>query len=157
MLERRIERWMTHDVISLGPRSTVRDALDLMERERIRHILIVDDRERLCGIVSDRDVKRVLADKKAHWRIDAALDRPLSAIMTRNVLRLEPDATIIEAAELMCREKISALPVVDDDLLVGIISSEDLLWAFVELDRGDEEEREDEEIDRSVPPDREAA
>jgi acetoin utilization protein AcuB len=157
MLERRVERWMTHDVIALAPRSTVRDALDLMERERIRHILVVDERERLAGIVSDRDVKRVLADRKAHGSIEAALDRPLSAIMTRNVLRLEADATIIEAAELMCREKISALPVLDDDLLVGIISSEDLLWAFVELDRGDEEEREDEEIDRSVPPDREAA
>lgn len=157
MLERRVERWMTHDVISLGPRSTIRDALDLMERERIRHILIVDAHERLVGIVSDRDVKRVLADRKAHGRIDEALDRPLSAIMTKNVLRLEPDATLVEAAELMCREKVSALPVVDDEALAGIITSEDVLWAFVELDRGDEEEREDEEIDRSVPPDREAA
>jgi len=157
MLERRVERWMSHDVISLAPRSTIRDALDLMERERIRHILVVDEHDRLCGIVSDRDVKRMLADRRAHGSVEHALDRPLSTIMTRNVLHLDADATLIEAAELMCREKISALPIVDDERLTGIITAEDVLWAFVELDRGDEEEREDEEIDRSVPPDREAA
>lgn len=157
MLERRVERWMTHDVITLEPLATIADALDLMDRERIRHILVVDDEDRLAGIVSDRDVKRVLADRKSHRSIERALERPVSTIMTKHVLRLDADATLVEAAELMCREKISALPIVDDDALAGIITTEDVLWAFVELDRNDEEEREDEEIDRSVPPDREAA
>ncbi len=157
MLERRVERWMTHDVITLAPRATILDALSVMERERIRHVLIVDERDRLVGIVSDRDVKRVLADGKSKRPIDRALERPLSTIMTRGVLRLDPSATLTEAAEVMCREKVSALPVIDGDALAGIITCEDILWAFVELDRFDEEEREDDEIDRTVPPEREAA
>ncbi|HZU97767.1 MAG TPA: CBS domain-containing protein [Planctomycetota bacterium] len=156
MIERRVERWMSHDVIALRPKATIRDALDLMERERIRHVLIVDEKERLAGIVSDRDVKRVVAQRGTR-SLEKALDRPLQTIMTRRVLRLDPGATLIEAAELMCREKISALPVVDDESVLGIITSEDILWAFVELDREDEEEREDEEIERTAPDDREVA
>jgi acetoin utilization protein AcuB len=156
MIERRVERWMSHDVIALRPTATIRDALDLMERERIRHVLIVDEKERLAGIVSDRDVKRVVAQRGTRT-LEKALDRPLQTIMTRRVLRLDPGATLIEAAELMCREKISALPVVDDEEVLGIITSEDILWAFVELDREDEEEREDEEIERTAPDDREVA
>jgi acetoin utilization protein AcuB len=157
MLERRVERWMSHDVFALGPRAKVLDAIDLMESERIRHVLIVDEKDRLCGIVSDRDLKRVLAKRSSHSSIEHALGRPLSTIMTRNVRRLEPGATVSEAAEVMCREKISALPVMDEDEIAGVVTSEDLLWAFIEIDRGEEEEREDEEIDRTVPPDRDAA
>lgn len=153
MEERRVERWMTNEVISLPPDARLADALEVMDRERIRHVLIVDARGRLRGIVSDRDVKRVLADGKR-----AGLERPLSEVMTKRVLRLEPGATLAEAAELMCREKISALPVCDGDRVEGIITSEDVLWAYVEIDREEAEERDDEEIDRTVPPEgREAA
>jgi CBS domain-containing protein len=78
--------------------------------------------------------------------------------MTRNVIRLEPGATLREAAELMCQEKISALPVCDEDELLGIVTSEDLLWAYVELDREHEEEDMDEEEPELPPADeREAA
>jgi acetoin utilization protein AcuB len=153
MEERRVERWMTHDVLTLRPDERLSDALELMERERIRHVPIVDSSGRLAGIVSDRDVKRVLLDKKQ----GLTLDRPLSSVMTKRVQRLEPGATLREAAEIMCREKISALPVCDGDEILGIVTSEDVLWAYCELDEGESEEREDDEIDRTAPPDREAA
>lgn len=146
MEERRVDVWMTHDVWTLAADATVSDAVDLMDRQRIRHVPIVDARGRLIGIVSDRDVKRMLprgrvASSSLLGRRGA---RPLGEIMTRHVLRLEPGATLREAAELMCQEKISALPVCDGDQLLGIVTSEDLLWAYVELDR-EHEDDEDEE------------
>jgi acetoin utilization protein AcuB len=150
MLERRVERWMSHDVLTLRSRSTVREALELMERERIRHILVVE-KDRVEGIVSDRDVKRLLAGK-GRESIGHALEHPLGSIMTKNVIHLDPDATLVEAAELMCHEKVSALPILDGEYLEGIITSEDVLWAFVELERSDEDDRVDAEIARSLPP-----
>ncbi len=152
MEERRVERWMTHDVLTLRPEEKLSDALELMDRERIRHVPIVDAQGRLVGIVSDRDVKRVVLDRKSH-----SLDRPLSSVMTKQVLRLEPGATLREAAEIMCRDKISALPVCDGDEILGIVTSEDVLWAYCELDVDESEEREDDEIDRTLPPSSEAA
>src|SRR2546421_7613928 len=92
-MERRVERWMTHDVLSLLPTSRLADALELMERERIRHVLVVDAHERLAGIVSDRDVKRLLLERRS---LTHALDRPLAQVMTKRVIRLDPGATLSE-------------------------------------------------------------
>ena len=50
--------------------------------------------------------------------------------MTRKPLTVSPDTTLDEAAEIICREKIGALPVEEDGHLMGIVSAEDLLWAF---------------------------
>jgi acetoin utilization protein AcuB len=159
MEERRVELWMSHDVLTLKPDATVADAIDIMERERIRHVPIVDERGRLCGIVSDRDVKRAVPRSRtaSSSLLGKEGTRKLSDIMTKNVFRLEPGATLREAAELMCQEKISALPVCDGDRLLGIVTSEDLLWAYVELDREYEDELEEEGEEPELPPDREAA
>jgi acetoin utilization protein AcuB len=148
MLDRRVDRWMTPDPLTLEPSAKVSDALELMESERIRHVPIVD-RGRLVGIVSDRDVKRALPATEPGMPAKVSR-RLLEKIMTRRVFRLEPDATIREAAELMCQEKISALPICEGERLVGIITSEDLLWAYVEIERGEEEETEEAEIDASL-------
>ncbi|MCZ7648001.1 MAG: CBS domain-containing protein [Planctomycetota bacterium] len=52
--------------------------------------------------------------------------------MGRKPIVVAPEATIREAGELLVREKIGALPVLDDGRLIGIVSAEDLLWAFIE-------------------------
>jgi acetoin utilization protein AcuB len=151
MLDRRIERWMSRDPFTLATNARVVDALELMERERIRHVPVVDGRGRLAGIVSDRDVKRALPPPESGPEASARFARkPVSAIMTRRVFRLDPDATIREAAELICQEKISALPVCDGERLIGIVTTDDLLWAYVEIERGEEEDVEESEIDAGL-------
>lgn len=153
MLDRRVARWMSTDPITLRANARIVDALELMDRERIRHIPIVDRRGKLVGIVSDRDVKRALPPPDTSpAQFDRFVRKPLSTIVTKRVFRLDPDATIREAAELVCQEKISALPVCDGDLLVGIVTTNDLLWAYVEIERGEEEDVEDSEIDAGMPP-----
>lgn len=129
-----VARWMSTKVQTLEPDDKLVDAFELMRLHRIRHVPVLEN-ERLVGIVSDRDVRhalplRDLESDKVYGR--ELLTTTIGRVMTRNPITTEPDAPIREAAMIIGREKIGALPVVQGDRLVGIVSAEDLLWAFVE-------------------------
>jgi acetoin utilization protein AcuB len=131
-----VERWMSSPPVALGPEATIKDALEAMSEHRIRHVPVVEG-GRLVGIVSDRDTRHALPLRTPHPEPDVThlgrlLAIPLGSIMTRNPITIDRGATIRDAAEVICREKIGALPVVEDGRLLGIISAEDLLWAFLE-------------------------
>ena len=129
-----VARWMSTKVQTLEPDDKLVDAFDLMRIHRIRHVPVLEN-ERLVGIVSDRDVRhalplRDLESDKIYGK--ELMTTPIGRVMTRNPLTTDPDAPIREAAMIIGREKIGALPVMSGERLVGIISAEDLLWAFVE-------------------------
>lgn len=131
-----VSRWMSKRVLTLGAEDTIKDALELMQEHRIRHIPVVESGA-LQGIVSDRDLRhalplRGLESAADHSALGRLLAITLGSIMTRNPLTIDPAATIRDAAQILCREKIGALPVLEGGRLVGIVSAEDLLWAFTE-------------------------
>jgi acetoin utilization protein AcuB len=132
-----VSRWMSSDLITATTESHLIDVFELMREHRIRHIPVVEDGA-LEGIVSDRDVRHALpmrsdiAEGDQDLFMRAMQDTPVGKIMTRHPITVTSDTTIREAAEIVCREKIGALPVVDGGALVGIVSAEDLLWGFVE-------------------------
>ena len=109
-------------------------ARSLMAKERIRH-LIVTDGHRLAGIITDRDIRLNLpsqATSLSVWEVNHLIARlTVGEIMSRAVLRVSPDREAEEAAHLMLDHKIGALPVVDGDRVVGIITETDILRAFV--------------------------
>jgi acetoin utilization protein AcuB len=132
-----VSRWMSKNVVSTRPDCPLIEAVDLMTDHRIRHVPVIDG-DRLVGIISDRDVRNALPrGADVHGPIDArcraSLARPASQVMTRHPITIPVDFSIHEAAEIMCREKISALPVMDGGHVAGIISAEDLLWALMQL------------------------
>lgn len=126
----RVEDVMTREVVSLGPDDTLREAVNAVQRNRIRHIPIVED-ERLVGIVTDRDIKR--ATPSVHGGasqedFNRALDElTLAHVMTRDPLIVHPSTSVKDAVALLIDRKYGALPVVDGDRLVGIVSDIDLL------------------------------
>jgi len=132
-----VKRWMSKPVRTVAPDDPLVDAFELMRVHRIRHTPVVEA-GRLVGMVSDRDVRHAMPMRAPSRDLSeltygkTLVRTPVALAMTPNPLTIAPDATIREAAQLMCREKIGALPVVREDELVGIISAEDLLWAFVE-------------------------
>lgn len=133
-----VSSWMSNKVITVDPEDRLVDAFELMRAHQVRHIPVVE-KGRLVGIVSDRDVRHALplrarSDDMPHYG-KALFGTRIADVMTRNPFKVRPEATIHEAAEIICREKVGALPVVSDDRLVGIISAEDLLWAFLSLSR----------------------
>ncbi len=112
-------------LVTVAPDTPLSQAMALLGRRGIRHLPVVDG-DRLVGIVSDRDLKRAAAPPPA-----GPEDRPVSAIMTRQVLTIAPSFPVEEAARVMVAEKISALPVTEAGSLVGIVTETDVLDLFV--------------------------
>lgn len=131
----RVSDLMSRIVISTPGTAPVLEARALMQRERIRHLLVVDD-GRLQGIVTDRDIRLNMASPATSlsvWELNHLLARlTVDEVMTRNVIAIDPARDVREAARIMIDHKIGALPVLEGEHLLGIITETDLLRAFVD-------------------------
>jgi IMP dehydrogenase len=114
---KRSESGMIVEPVTLGPRDTVAQALALMERYRISGVPIVDEEGILVGILTNRDL-----------RFESDTSQPVSALMTdRNLVTAPFGTTLDEASEILHRNKIEKLPVVDaDGRLKGLITVKDI-------------------------------
>ena len=122
---------MTKGAIAIGPDLPIGDVFALMAQKHIRHFPILEDAQ-LVGIVSDRDVRSVGAAYPGA-PVDVTLKDPVARIMVAPVItahRLDP---VEEAAKTLHDFKIGALPVLQDDDLVGIVTSIDFLEAFTKM------------------------
>jgi acetoin utilization protein AcuB len=121
-------------VITVTPKTTLTEALRLTRSRGVRHLVVVDDGA-LVGIVSDRDLKRAMASPATsleRHELTYLLDRlPVGDIMSRGVITVGPESALEEAARIMVKEKISALPVTLEGRLVGIVTETDILTLFV--------------------------
>ena len=118
------------------------DRLDVVKQIfdtlKFHHLLVVDDRKKLSGVVSDRDLLKALSPyvgSAAETARDiATLNKRVHQIMSRNPLTLHPEAQVADAVELLLKERISCIPIVDDEFKpIGIVSWRDLLKS---LERG---------------------
>jgi CBS domain-containing protein len=126
---------MTSHVRSVGLEDAVDEALELCHDKDVRHFPVLDGGE-LVGIVSDRDLRmglclELLLDARAEVAGKYTLSRlKISDVVTRDVLTLPPDASLARAADWMLARKIGAVPIVDGDELVGILTQTDVLRAL---------------------------
>jgi len=125
---------MQPQVVTVTPQTTLSEAVRLTRQRGIRHLPVLEGGA-LVGIVSDRDLKRAMASPatSAEAReLTSLLDRvTMGEIMTRAVITVAPAVPLEEAARVMVREKISALPVTEEGRLVGIVTETDVLELFV--------------------------
>ena len=134
----RVQDLMQTTVHTVKEDDTVDRIFFLINFEKIRHIPVLR-RSQVVGIVSDRDLFKALGSRPnptAPPEEETKLYvRPKRArhIMRRGVFTITPDAKLSEAADLMAKRKIGALPVTEKGKLVGIITSTDLLKAFAKL------------------------
>lgn len=131
-----VEKRMTRDPVVVSSRATLAEALRLTRERRIRHLPVVDGGV-LVGIVSDRDVRTALPSPLTQTDEDrvAFLERTtVAAVMRPEVATVGPLDAVEDAAKLMRRQRIGALPVVDaHGRVIGILSESDVLDAFVEI------------------------
>lgn len=126
-----IGRIMHTDLVTVSPETTLVDAKDVLEKKNIDHLLIVNEKGKLIGILSDRDLKQNWASPATSLsthELNYLLQKVLvKMIMVKTVVTVPVDTTIERAAFVMQQHNISALPVMENDELVGIITSTDVM------------------------------
>ena len=110
---------MTGASISESPAESLRNAAAVMWKRQTGSLLVMDG-DQLVGIVTERDLMKAVA------RGDDLDATPVSTVMTRQVLTVEPETTVAQAARHMADRWIRHLPVMSEGQLVGMISQRDL-------------------------------
>mgnify|MGYP001040936510 FL=1 len=128
---------MTPNPICGHPETPVAEAQTLMQENNIRHLPILDEDNKLVGLVTQRSLMHAVPDDLSQFSpfvVNYVLAKlQAKNIMVRDVVTIDPDTTIEEAARIMADKKIGCLPVMQDDELVGIISDSDLFNIMMEL------------------------
>ena len=131
----KVRELMTGALVCVTPETPVVEARQTMLTKQIRHLLVTEDR-RLVGIVTDRDIRLNLpsqATSLSVWEMNYLLARlTVGEVTTKAVIIIGPDREARDAARLMVEHKIGALPVVDEDHLIGIVTETDILRAFAQ-------------------------
>jgi CBS domain-containing protein len=109
-------------VFTASPQETVGAAAALLHTRRVGAMVVLDADEAIVGILSERDIVRVIAKEGA-----GALNKPIAACMSAEVIFAQPEESIDILLERMTDRRIRHLPVVRDGRLVGIISIGDLV------------------------------
>jgi acetoin utilization protein AcuB len=132
-----VEERMTHPVITTHKDVPIMDAYDLMQKENIRRLPVVDREGNLVGMVSEREILQASPSKATSlsiWELNYLMARiSVDEIMTKEVITVEANTPLEEAALLMADHKIGGLPVMKDGKLVGIVTETDLFKVFLEL------------------------
>ena len=122
------------DVTTIEPNATLDAAIALLAQRRIGALVVLGPERRVIGILSERDIVRVLASEGA-----AALKAPLAQVMTRKVETCNEADTVSAIMEQMTAGKFRHVPVVDQDRLVGIVSIGDIVkYRLGEMEREQE-------------------
>jgi len=114
---------MTRNPVSVSPHDTLSTAQTKMTAGHFRRVPVVQE-GRLVGILTDRDLRRHVGAED-RTRVQAA--------MTETPLTVSPLTTVEAATHLMLKHQISGLPVLEHGQLVGMITTSDVLQAFLEM------------------------
>lgn len=142
---------MRTDVITIGPKATVRELALLLAEHKISGVPVVDDEGRLQGIVSEGDI--ILQDAELHFphyvqflegviyvesirkfeeRYKKAFGTKVADVMSEEVLTVDQDASVRDVATLMADNEVNRVPVVAGEVVVGIVTRGDVVRAIAE-------------------------
>lgn len=128
---------MTREVFTLRETDTLKTARSMMSLARIRHIPIVNERMEFQGLVTHRDILTATIsrfadiDRQTQDEIDSGI--PIVEIMRTDVTSVSPDLPLRDAADILLAHKYGCLPVVEDSIMVGILTEADFLKLTIRL------------------------
>jgi acetoin utilization protein AcuB len=126
---------MTKSTVRISPNDSLLFVSQLMKERSIKHVLVTSEACQLVGIISDRDIKRFsspFAGSKLESPKDrATLQLPVSHFMSKTLITVKPEDPVKKCVELLLAKGISALPVVDDDGVHGIVTTTNVLKLFL--------------------------
>ena len=127
---RTVGQFMSSDLFTVRPDDLVDLAASVMDWRHIRHVPVEDDQGRLVGLVSHRDLLRLLSHGLSPSNAGPVTVR---SIMKLNPITVTAEASTLEAIAIMRRHKVGCLPVVEGDRLVGIVTAYDFLALSAKL------------------------
>ncbi len=116
-----VKNVMNKNVMVAEPDMTIIKAAELMSKYNIGSLVVINKKGKVKGILTERDVLNVVARGKNLKHVLA------KNIMTKNVVTIEPDKTIEEASDIMKKNKIKKLPVIENGKVMGIITASDIV------------------------------
>ena len=128
-----VEEIMNTHVISLKETATVNKAVRTMRDKKIRHLPIINDANEVVGIVTDHDIKNALPSSLREEPNSNVYDALVADIMVKDPIIGHPLDFVEEVAMTMYENKISCLPIVSGGKLIGIVTTTDVLYRYIEL------------------------
>jgi len=130
-----VAQYMTSDPVTLDPDDTLMRAVEVMRLRGVRRVPIVVG-TRLVGLLVEGDLKRAEPSPldESQEEFERVMEgTSVARIMIQNPMTVTADLPLLEAAKILHRTKYGALPVVAGDQLIGIVTDNDLLRAFIEV------------------------
>ncbi len=131
-----VRDYMSLNPITVGPQDSVGYALQLMKDHSIRRLPVIS-KDQIVGIVTRQDLLRASpssASSLSIWEVNYLFPKiKISEVMTRQVITISPEAVLEKAALVMRENSISALPVVENNRLVAIITESDIFKALIDI------------------------
>ena len=131
-----VKDWMSSPVITIEENENILQALHLMKKYKIRHLPVVKN-GKLVGIITKTDINKGSPSKVTpldiHELYSFLADIKVKEIMSKNPITIKPENSIEYAAVIMLENKISVLPVTENEYVVGIITDTDIFKFLVEI------------------------
>ncbi len=121
----KVKNWMAKDLVTVKPNTKLSDAIEIMHKHSIRHLPVIEDGE-MVGFVTESNLRQYMIPS-------AVKEIRMKDVMILNPITIDANASIDSAAKRIYEYKIGGLPVLDRRKLVGIITTTDILGAFIEL------------------------
>ena len=133
-IEVKVRDLMTTDVITCTSKCNILQTLKITCGKGFRRLPIMEEGQ-LIGYLTVKDIIRYFTRKKIkeffkNEDLDAVFNESVTSIMTSPVITIHPDASVTELAKLLKKHNIGAVPVVENDKLVGIITERDIVTAM---------------------------
>jgi CBS domain-containing protein len=123
----KVEDVMNEEIITIEDNEQVSHARNLMLKYGYSRILVLNQEAKLAGIVTEKDLTRKMRAKGPKWKRRPIDKISIHRVMTPNPLSISPNRELREAVELMIKNNISSIPVVDEEEIVGIITKGELM------------------------------
>ena len=123
-----ISQLLTRDVISISENKTIYNAIKLLTENNIGALPVLNNSKELCGIISERDIIREMS-KNIAVNFKKSF---INSIMTSKVITIDKNKRSEEIMDIMSKNKIRHIPIVENKLLIGIVSIGDVVKRLLE-------------------------
>ena len=131
-----ISTLLKREIISINEKKSIYDAIQLLSKNKIGALPVINNQMKLCGIISERDIINVISENKS---INFSLSL-IDSIMTAKVITCDKNTKSNVLMEIMTTNKIRHIPILENNLLIGIVSIGDVVQRLLQNSNIENEE-----------------